>query len=297
MVFLYFYNQKAPHMNVFKKSVLFIAFASLVMPAGVFGQYQFPMHPFLSYFGDLQRYEIAFNVNMPSGSFEGVQRVTTDGTYGGYYLGDTTIKRDLSSMGFGGSIGLSLPFKATGHISCWAMAIQLGVNMHTWTNLNSTYKFDGTLVSPTDNALTASTMQVHLPIGIDWKVGNDAIKSQRLALGASMGLGVIPQLNMTSASTGQNIRSNYGFGCTPYAKVEGNFRLGWVFKLRAMYSMGDISLLRVNKRIDGYTDGPFSIISTSNLTFSLVIMPFSGSWRETDWWNTWDTYNEHDRFN
>jgi len=287
-------------MNVFTKSVIYIAVALLVIPKDVFGQYEFPMHPFLSYFKDIQRYEISFNYTMPSGYYDGVSQVTSNG-YTSYnnniYNGDTTARRTISTTGFGGAIGLSLPFKATGHISCWAAAIQLAVNMHTWTNLNSYYGTDGSINAPTGTSLNANTMQVSLPIGIDWKVGNDAIKSQRLAFGASFGAGFIPQINVTSLSGVSGFETMYGYGFTPYAKVEGAFRLGWDVKIRVMYTLGDISLLTVNREIPGVTDGPFQIVSTNCLTLSLVLMPFSGGWKETDWWNTHDTYNQHDRFN
>jgi hypothetical protein len=253
------------------------------------------MKPFLSYFKDIQRYELSFNYTMNNGFFEGVTQATSTAYNTGAYYGDTNVNRAISTTGYGGSIGLSLPFKATGHISCWAATMQLGVNMYTWNNLNSTY-INGEIVDPSGDILTASTMNIHLPIGIDWKVGNDAIKSQRLALGASFGAGVIPQVTMTSLSSGTpNSGTNFGF--TPFAKVEFGWRWGWVFKLRGMYSMGQYNLLYINREIPGVSDGPFRISSTSNITVSLVIMPFSGGWRETDWWNTFDTYNKHDRFN
>ncbi|MCD6010650.1 MAG: hypothetical protein K0Q79_512 [Flavipsychrobacter sp.] len=282
-------------MNVFRKFIIVSALALIVVPQVGFGQYQFPMKPFLSYFKDIQRYELSFNYTMNNGFFEGVTQATSTAYNTGAYYGDTNVNRAISTTGYGGSIGLSLPFKATGHISCWAATMQLGVNMYTWNNLNSTY-INGEIVDPSGDILTASTMNIHLPIGIDWKVGNDAIKSQRLALGASFGAGVIPQVTMTSLSSGTpNSGTNFGF--TPFAKVEFGWRWGWVFKLRGMYSMGQYNLLYINREIPGVSDGPFRISSTSNITVSLVIMPFSGGWRETDWWNTFDTYNKHDRFN
>lgn len=282
-------------MNVFRKFIITSALALIVIPQVGFGQYQFPMKPFLSYFKDIQRYELSLNYTMNNGFFEGVTQATSTAYNVGTYYGDTTVNRAIATTGNGGSIGLSLPFKATGHISCWAATIQLGVNMYTWNNLNSTY-VNGEITDPAGDILSASTMQIHLPIGIDWKVGNDAIKSQRLALGASFGAGVIPQVTMTSLSSGKpNAGTNFGF--TPFAKAEFGWRWGWVFKLRAMYAMGQYNLLYANQEIPGVSDGPFRIASTSNITLSLVIMPFSGGWRETDWWNTFDTYNKHDRFN
>ncbi len=282
-------------MHVFRKFIIVIALALVVIPKAGFSQYQFPMKPFLSYLKDMQRYELSLNYTMNNGFFEGVTQATSTAYNVGTYHGDTTVNRKISTTGFGGAIGLSMPFKATGHISCWAAFVQLGVNMYTWNNLNSTY-INGEITDPTGDILSAATMQIHMPIGIDWKVGNDAIKSQRLALGAAFGAGVIPQVAMTSISSGTpNASKNFGF--TPYLKMDLGWRWGWVFKLRTMYSIGQYNLLYVNQPIVGVSDGPFRVASTSAISLSLVIMPFSGGWRETDWYNTYDTYNKHDRFN
>lgn len=282
-------------MNFIKRPLVILACTLLTLPASVFGQYMHDMHlyPFFSYFGDAQRYDLAFNYVMPMGYFEGVQRVTN-----GSYIGDTTIRRNIvGTGGMGGSIGLNLPFKATGHISCWAATIALGVNMYTWTNINSTYGSDGSLVAPTGDILSASTMQISLPIGIDWKCGNDAIKTKRLPFGTSLGAGFIPQYNMTSLSNANGIPSGSRFGFTPYAKAEISMFLGIDIKVRATYTMGTVSLIDVNRPVPGMTDGPFKIVHTSSIMASLIFMPFSGGWHEYNWWNTRDTYNWHDRFN
>jgi len=283
---------------ILKKAAILVAFVFLLAPDFAFGQYNHNMQidPFWSYFKDKRRYELAFNYVIPSGYFEGVQRVNY-----GSYTGDTTLRRTLSGSGFGGSIGLSLPFKATGHISCWAATIQLAYNTFTWPDLNSTYDQDGALVAPTGDILSAGTSQISLPIGIDWKVGNDAICSKRLIFGASMGAGVIPGFNMTSlqgiSGGGETPPNGMRFSCTPFVKVEGSVFIGWDVKVRAMYTMGDVSLIEVNRPIFGMTDGPFKVGSTSQIIVSLVLMPFSGGWREWAWYNTYDTYNQADRFN
>lgn len=281
-------------MNLFKKPILFLAFAVLVMPTTGFAQYLFQVAPLFSYFRDFQRYEISGTYVVPFATFNGVTRVQDAN---GNYQGDSTLKRTQVGSGIGGSIGLSLPFKATGHISCWAVNFHLMAHMYTWTNLNPTMGTDGSFVNVTP-ALTASTIQVALPIGIDWKAGNDCIKSKRLPLGTSLGVGFMPQMNMTTVSNpppGQN--AQFAFGCTPYAKVEASFFAGLDIKLRAIYTIGDITLIDVNQPIQGYNDGQFKITSNGNLMLSLVIMIGSGGWEEYSWWTTHDTYNQHDRLN
>ena len=232
---------------------------------------------------------------MATGQFNGVLHVQDNN---GRYLGDTTIKRPLTTMGFGGSIGLSLPIKGTGHISCWAVAAQLMFNTYSWTDLNQTYSPDGSFKAPTSKSVSVNTTQIALPLGIDYKIGHEAILSKRLLLGASMGAGIIPQLDMTSVQNADGFDPNYRFGVTPYAKVEGSIFAGMCIKVRAMYTIGNLSLIDVNRRISQpVNDGPFNVTMQSNLIVSLFIMPWSTKWSETSWWNTYDTYNQHDRFN
>jgi len=282
-------------MNIFKKPLIVIATALCIAPMAGFAQYQFELKPFLSYFKDAKRYELSFNYIVPQATFNGTSQVKN-----GTYLGDTTIKRNTTGTGLGGSIGLTLPFKATGHISCWAMSLHLSVNQYTWTDLNSTYGPDLSVVNPTSNSLSATTLQVALPIGIDWLVGNHAIDTKRLPLGAAFGVGLMPSINSTSLSgvSVDGLKSSIAFGCTPYVKAEASFYIGFDVKIRAMYTTGGaINLMNVYRAIPNYTDGPFRVVSTGNLLLSFVIMPFSGGWKETNWWNTYDTYNKHDRFN
>lgn len=279
-------------MSLFRKPLAILAFAFLTLPFRSHGQYLFQVEPFFNYFGYAGRYELCGNYVMPQATFTGVTPV-----YGGNsWRGDSTAKRSVTGMGYGGSIGLSIPVKATGHISCFAAHVELMGNMYAWQDLNQHLGLDGTYTSAS-TSLTATTIQVGLPIGIEWKAGNDAILTKRLGFGTSLGVGVIPQLNMTSLDNASNINSVMAFGCTPYAKVEGAFWVGMCVKLRAMYSMGNIDLFHTDLTVPKLTDGQFTLTSNSNIMVSLVLMIFSPGWDETDWWNTHDTYNQHDRLN
>jgi len=283
-------------MNFIKKPIIFIALALLAIPVSGFAQYQFEVQPFFSYFKQLDRYELGFNYGLlSSGQYQGMLPYVTGG--------DTILTRNIASTGLGGTIGLSVPIKATGHISCWAMDIHLMVNMYTTETLNQTMSTDGSLAVGTP-ALTANTLQIALPVGIEWKVGTDAICTKRLAMGGSFGAGVMPQYNSTTMAYSNTGNAAIGtppgstsLGLNPYAKVEFAFNLGMVIKLRLLYTMGNIDLIDVNKPIPYYTDGPFRIISNSNLMATITLMPFSLGWRETAWWNTHDTYNQRDKLN
>jgi hypothetical protein len=282
-------------MNLFKKPIIFLALAVMTLPATSFAQYKFAVAPFFSYFSDLQRYEVGFSYLMPTGEYSGVTQVR-DG-YNRYY-GDTSIKRHLTgTQAFGANIGIAVPFKATGHISCLAMFFQLNVSQYEWDNLNETYNLSGNFAKG-GTPVNAVTQQYSLPIGVEYHVGCDVIKTQRLPFGAALGVGIIPQYNMTALEGVNSSTTGSTFSVTPYAKAEVSVFAGICFKVRAMYTLGNVPLLDVNSQLkNNLTDGPFNISSTSNLSLSIILMPFSFGWHETKWYNTYDTYNRYDKLN
>jgi len=279
-------------MNFIRKVPLMLAVAFSLLPALGFSQYRYQVDPLLSNFSNAQRYELGGGIILPGGKFTGVVRVNN----GSAYKGDSTATRSLSTMGYGAQIGLALPFKGTGHISCWALAVQLQVNQYIWKDLNQTMTTDG-VYKPAATPLNASTMQICLPIGVDYKVGNDAILSKRLAFGASMGVGVIPQFNMTGLEGVATYDKSYEWGFTPYAKFDWSIFAGLCWKLRFMYTLGKVNILDINGKVNPINDGTFTLSTNNAFSASLIVMPFSGKWRESQWYNTYDTYNTHDRFN
>ena len=280
-------------MNLFKKTVVCAVFALMVLPKTGFSQYLHTVKPFFSYFGDLKQYDLGFTYVMPFAKFEGVVPAY-DGF--GKYRGDTTAKRSTPGMGIGGSIGLSVPFKATGHISCWAFGIHVMGHLYTWKDLNKSFAPDGSykVVTP---SLNATTIQIAVPMGIEYKAGNEVIQSRRLAFGTTIGVGVMPNFNLTTLANVDSVKSHGAFGFNPYFKFELGFLLGIDMKIRVMYTMGDVTLIDVNRAPDYKINGPFKVTSNANLMVSLVLMPFSGGWHERKWYNTYDTYNKHDRLN
>jgi hypothetical protein len=280
-------------MNLIRKACFVSAFIFSLLPVLSFAQYQHMVEPFWSNLRNPERYEIGGGLVMPSGSFTGVVRVLGAGDV---YKGDSTATRAIKGNGFGGTIGLNMPFKATGHISCWAVAAQLQLNMYTWSDLNQTMGSNGQYKKATPS-LNAATMQVAIPIGIDYKIGNDAILTKRLPMGASFGIGFIPQIMTTNLQGVSGSTAQYGYSCLPYAKFDWSVFTGWCWKLRFMYSAGNVNLLDVNRKIANINDGPFKFSSGSTISASFIIMPFSGRWSEYTWYNTFDTYNQHDKFN
>lgn len=283
-------------MKLFKSLKICFTVVLLSSPLFSLAQYKFPIKPFFSYFRDLSRYEIGGTGLISTGTFDGTTRITG---YSNQFIGDSTQSRGLTSNpGFGGSIGIAVPFAAAGHISVWAVSIHAMVNFSSWYDLNVTKGLDGVYTLPATNALTAKTMQIALPIGIDYKIGCDAVATRRLRLGAAFGAGVLPHVNITTldpAAANDLVVSQQSIGFNPYVKLEGSIYPGMCVRLRLLYTMGNVELMSTKVAMPGFNDGPFNLTTRSTIMASLLIMPFSVRWKETAWWNTRDSYNWNER--
>ncbi|MBC7554698.1 MAG: hypothetical protein H7257_12040 [Taibaiella sp.] len=282
-------------MKLFRSLKICFAVILLSVPLSGFAQYKFEIRPFMSYLRDARRWELGGTYMFTTGTFNGVIPIYG---FNNHFLGDTTVKRNIySKPGFGGSLGVTVPFAALGHISCFALSIHLMGNYFQWEDLNKTYNLDGTFKTA-PYKMNGKTIQLGLPVGIDYKVGCDAIATKRLKFGASLGAGVLPHVNITSIdSVNDAIAPEANIGFNPYVKAEGAIFIGICVKVRAMYTMGNVELINSGKAITGYTDGPFKITNNSHMMFSLIIMPFSYKWRETAWYNDYDSYNWNEKLN
>ncbi len=282
-------------MKLFKSLKIWIVAVLLCSPLFSLAQYKFEIKPFFSYFRDIRRWEIAANYITTHGTFNGVIPM-----YGvnNLYLGDTTLKRGImASPGFGGSIGVTVPFAATGHISVWAFTIHAMVNQYKWTDLNVAKNIDNTAKIPTSR-LNASSLQLGIPVGIDYKIGCDAIATKRLKFCAAFGGGFLPHLTFTSLDSAINsIPPEANIGFNPYVKAEVGIFVGWCVKVRAMYTMGNVELMNSGAAVNPYTDGPFKLTANGHAIFSLILMPFSHRFGESSWYNDYDSYNWNEKLN
>ncbi len=280
------------------KMVLVASF--LVAPLFSFGQFKFLVRPFFSYFKDKSRWEIGANYIQSNGNFEGV--VPFYG-FNNFYTHDETIKRDIKAdNGYGGFFGVQVPVAATGHISVWAISIRGMFNYMNWSDLNKAYNLDGTF-KDMPNQMSMTTKQFAVPIGIDWKIGSDAIASRRLKMGLDLGAGIYPHMNVSSIDTAHvSFPPQSNFGLYPYFNADLSFFAKVCFKVRAMYTWGNCELINssnttYNYGLAPFTDGPFKVTSHNHLMVSLVIMPFSYKWREFNWATDYDTYNWNEKIN
>ena len=251
-----------------------------------------------SQFRNWDRFELGGNFVLASGQYNGVSSLY-DGS--GNFKGDTTVQRSImTKLGYGVFIGTCIPFKRLGHESLWAISIGFMANQLIWADLNSVYNAAGSLAANTSSVGTINglTTQFALPFGIEYKVGTDAIKTQRSKLGASFGIGLMPIMNSTVVEGIKDYDehgSGFNYGFDPYVKAEVAAYMGICIKLRAMFSYGNLNYMYESSNVGKYNDGPMRITGTYNLVATLIVMPWSHAWDEHSWYNTYDTYNPFDK--
>jgi hypothetical protein len=135
-----------------------------------------------------------------------------------------------------------------------------------------------------------STWQMSYPVGLELKFGSDARLEKNHRFCMSFGGGIQPLLSATKLEDTMKKPKKgreFNFGYQPYVKAEMGLMLGICWKLRLMYSIGDIPLLTesTSTHKDPYTVSKFDMKGTSAVTFSIVLMPFSYDWPDNGWWN------------
>ncbi len=253
-------------------------------------------------FRNWDRFEIGGGFIVATGEFIGSSTVVDP--VSGSWLADSSTRRSImTKFGYGVTVGKCIPLKRLGHTSIWAFTIHLMANEFVWGDVNEVYNTSSYKVNTTPGTISVITQQLALPFGIDYKVGTDAIKSQRLRTGASFGIGLMPSYNgsnIESLNSKYDHTDGYSFGISPYVKAEVALFSHYCWKLRIQTSFGNVFYVTetdniVNGRSANLTDAPFRIRGLTNTSISLIIMPFSKHWSEYAWWNTYDTYRRFDK--
>ncbi len=245
-------------------------------------------------FGRHSRIEIGYSYVMASGVYQGTGSIYD---MNNNYIHDTSVKINVkATLGFGYSAGVNFPLTRLGNNSTLSLYVGLIYNFYIWGSLSPVFNTDGSqnTSSPFADNLAGWTAKIGTPIGLDVKIGTDALCKRRPHFGATFGAGVLPNYNETamaysgSASTFGDISAGVNYGINPYVKGEVSFFLGICFKLKAMYSFGDVPLIDHTKNIIS-SDSPFKMTEKSCITMSLTVEPFSFLWKKTKWFNDYDT--------
>jgi hypothetical protein len=204
---------------------------------------------------------------------------------------DTSITTDVkSTSGYSMQFGTSIPLKRLG----WKSTLSLGVsgiyNMYTWdypTANSATLTDTGIYYDYSNNLLfTGATMNAGLAISADFKFGVDAMMDKTYRWGWTGGIGVMPSANMTADFD----NAQMAIGVQPFVKTELALRAGIVWKLRILYAMGNLTYLDAKSKTGffGYTNSEHftKLTGNGNFTVSLILMPFSWTYKRSDWYNS-----------
>lgn len=200
---------------------------------------------------------------------------------------DTTLKGTLNTKAtFGITAGTFIPITQLGQKSSLNLSVDFVYNAMTWGATKDPNGFG----SLTGLDYSGTTVQMGLPVGVDVKLGSDAVTDKAVRFCSTFGLGVQPSYNVTTLD--MNVNIDPIFNVNPYVKAEVGMFTGFCWKLRAMYTLLDQKYLTYKQR--GIPDPNLPLITESNasltakrhLTVSLIIMPFSLAWKRSEWWNT-----------
>ncbi len=229
--------------------------------------------------GILQRYQVGYSFVVANAQYETKSFFFSDlSTIGNI---DTTYKGTLNTKAtFGVTMGTYIPLKRLGQKSSLALGIDFLYNILTWEDkaTNSFAGFDG------------FTAQASLPVGLDFKFGADAVTDKAIRFCATVGAGGSPSYSISTLTNG-GFDIDPKFNITPYVKGEVGIFAGICMKVRAIYTFTDVNYLDYGpgRKTDPFfvSESNTKFIGKNTLTLSLIVMPFSWTWKRSEWWNTY----------
>ena len=201
---------------------------------------------------------------------------------------DTSFSTEIKTVGgFGVTMGTHFPIVQLGEKSCLAITLDYLYNFMLWDGKTSSFNsFNdslGTYIYDYDSPISGVTGHMGLPVGVDFKYGGEATLDKGNKFSMSVGTGLYPSLNATVF----DFDAGAQFKLQPYLKGEVGIHAGITFKIRALYTFGRINYINWSEDISGFdyfqTNGA-SLTSKSQLTLSLILMPFSWALQRSTWW-------------
>jgi len=189
---------------------------------------------------------------------------------------DTTYREKIRTKGgFGATVGTYFPVAPIGEKGSLAISLSYLYNALLWEGTSFSYSTgsEGTTSSG------SGTIEMALPVGLDYKFGCDALLDKSKRFCYSVGVGAYPSLTATVYKD----EAGAGFHVLPYLKGEVGIFAGICMKVRATYAFGNIKYISYNDSY-GNVQSETSLKGKSALTLSLILMPFSWKWEKQDWW-------------
>lgn len=262
-------------MNKYPTLVRLVAFVLVVLLSAEQAEARLP--------GFLQRYQMGYSFVVASADYTTKSRF--DNSVFPTLNIDTTYTGKLNTTAaFGVTAGTFIPLKRLGQKSSLNLTIDYVYNAMTW---GATKDPAGIGALSTFN-YSGMTVQMGLPVGLDLKLGADAVTDKAIRFCTSFGAGVTPSYNVTTLDLNFNIDPI--FNVNPYVKAEVGIFAGICWKFRAMYTLLDQKYLTYKSSEQdafSFSESNAEMKAKSHLTLSVIIMPFSWGWKRSEWWNTY----------
>lgn len=189
-------------------------------------------------------------------------------------------QRLTSKSGFGVTAGYYWPVAKMNDMSRLSIGLSYMYNFYLWDGEVFSYASNTSSQGTTTTSVGSGTVELALPVGVDYKYGCDALKDKSRKFCASFGAGVYPSGSVTVFKD----NGGFAFRARPYVRGEIGFFAGICFKVRGTYVLGKTNYINYEDSGVGYeTSTTFK--STGTLALSLILMPFSWKWNKAEWWN------------
>lgn len=193
---------------------------------------------------------------------------------------DTSYTHGVASKGgFGYTIGTSFPLAKLGQQSMMTLGVDYLYNAILWETALPRY---GNLGVPT-MAFSGTTLQMALPIGLDFKFGGEAYAIKNKRFSATIGAGAYPSYAITSLDYDVDIDPQ--FSIAPYVKAEIGIFAGICMKLRVVSAFGSFNYMDMTSGDPAIAQTNTVLTGSNTTTISLLVMPFSWTWKRYEWWN------------
>lgn len=181
---------------------------------------------------------------------------------------DTSFTERLTSKsGFGALGGYYFPVYKVGPKSKLAITLTYMYNAYLWDGGTFAYSANSQTGS---TSVGSGTIEMALPVGVDYKFGSDAMMDKNEKLCYSFGAGVYPSMDLTVY---RDVGA-FHFFTRPFVKAEAGIFAGICMKLRATYVFGNIDYFSYGHDNPGDVEHT-SFTSKGTAVLSLVLMPFS----------------------
>jgi hypothetical protein len=207
-------------------------------------------------------------------------------------LYDTSVSTSVSSSaGLSYQFGTSIPLKRLGEKSMLHLGIVGVYNAYTWDypTASTAYLTDSGIRYDYTDAIpfTGITLNYGAAISADFKFGVDAMMDKYYRWGWTGGIGVLPSASLTADFDNADLT----FGVQPFVKTELSLRAGIVWKLRLLYAMGKLDYIDAADK-NGFfgfsgSENQTQLTGKGNFTVSLTVLPFSFTYRKSDWYNSY----------